>query len=70
MFENKVNINTASEEVLCMLPGIGEKTAQAIISYRMENGDFINIEDIMNVPGIKTAKFEKIKDYITISNND
>ncbi|MFA5341744.1 MAG: helix-hairpin-helix domain-containing protein [Clostridia bacterium] len=70
LFENKININTASTETLCILPGIGEKTAQAIVAYRMENGDFVRIEDIMNVPGIKNAKFETIKDYITIGNKD
>ena len=70
LFENKVNLNTASIETLCMLPGIGEKTAQSIIAYRIKNGDFKAIEDIMNVPGIKNAKFNKIKDYITIDDKD
>lgn len=70
LFENKIDINTASMDALCLLPGIGEKTAQAIIAYRMENGDFKIIEDIMDVPGIKTAKFEKIKDYITVCDKD
>lgn len=68
LFEEKVNINTASVETLCLLPGIGEKTAMNILRYREINGGFVVIEDIMKVAGIKTAKFEKIKDYITISN--
>lgn len=68
LFEEKVNINTASVETLCILPGIGEKTAINILRYRETNGGFLVIEDIMKVAGIKTAKFEKIKDYITVSN--
>lgn len=63
---NIVNINTASKEELKTLPGIGDSTAQKIISYRNENGRFLVIEDIMNVSGIGNSKFESIKDYITV----
>ncbi|NDO45720.1 DUF655 domain-containing protein [Clostridium sp. MD294] len=61
-----VNINTANVEELDLLPGIGEKLAQNIISYRTENGSFQTIEEIKNVPKIGNSIFEKIKDYITI----
>ncbi len=61
-----VNINTATKDELMTLSGIGESKAEAIISYREENGDFSQIEDIMLVSGIKEAAYEKIKDYITV----
>ncbi len=61
-----ININTADVEELDLLPGIGEKLAESIISYRTENGFFQTIEDIKNVPKIGDSIFEKIKDYITI----
>lgn len=61
-----ININTASKESLMTLPGIGESKAESIISYREKNGGFSSIEDIMNISGIKTAAFEKIKDYICV----
>lgn len=61
-----VNINTADRDRLLTLPGIGESRAQDIISYREKNGDFASIEDIMKVPGIKSAAFEKIKEKITV----
>lgn len=61
-----VNINTASVSELTTLPGIGESRANDIISYRDSNGDFKTIEDIMNVPGIKEAAFNRIKDYIKV----
>ena len=48
------------------LPGIGESKAKAIISYRKESGVFKSIEDIMNIPGIKTSAFSKIKEYICV----
>ena len=62
----KVNINTATKEELQILSGIGESTASKIITYREENGKFKKIEDIKNVPGIGDAKFENIKDKITV----
>lgn len=61
-----LNINTATKEELMTLTGIGESKAMAIISYREENGDFGKIEDIMNITGIKTGVFDKIKDQIKV----
>jgi len=62
----KVNINTATEDELTSIPGIGPSKASSIISYREENGKFSSIEDIMNVTGIKDKFFARIKDYITV----
>ena len=64
--EVKVNINTANKEKLETLPGIGETTAQKIIDYREANGKFKTIEDIKNVNGIGEAKYESLKDKITV----
>ena len=64
--EVKVNINTANKEKLETLPGIGETTAQKIIDYRESNGKFKTIEDIKNVSGIGEAKYESLKDKITV----
>lgn len=62
----KVNINTANKEKLETLPGIGETTAQKIIDYREQNGKFTKIEDLQNVSGIGEAKFNSLKDKITV----
>ena len=61
-----VNINTATRDELMTLPGIGEAKADMIISYRDEHGCFNSIEDIMNISGIKTGVYNKIKDRITV----
>ena len=61
-----VNINTAEMSELMMLPGIGEVRAKAIIEYRQSAGEFEKIEDIMNVKGIKTGIFSKIKSLICV----
>ena len=62
----RVNINTATLEELTTLPGIGDTRARAIIDYREQNGAFGNIEDIMQVTGIKEKSFSKIKDSICV----
>lgn len=61
-----VNINTADEKALDTLPGVGPATAQKIIEYRETEGAFQSPEDIMKVRGIGKAKYEKMKDKITI----
>lgn len=64
--DKKVNINTANQSELDSLPGIGPSIAQKIIEYREENGNFKNIEELQNVKGIGDAKYEEIKDRVTV----
>jgi len=61
-----INLNTATQADLEMLPGIGPTTAAAIISYREANGPFATLEALMDVPGIGEGKFGAIKDLITV----
>lgn len=60
----QIDINSADEQTLCLLPGIGPRTAEKIIAYREENGPFAIIEEIQAVNGIGPAKYEAIKQYI------
>ncbi len=60
-----ISINTATEEQLSSLSGIGSSKAKQIIEYRTTNGPFKTIEDIKQVPGIGDSIFAQIKDYIT-----
>lgn len=61
-----VNINTATLEQLDTLPGVGEATANKIITYREEKGGFKSIEDLKNVKGIGDKKFEDMKGSICV----
>lgn len=63
---NKININTADIRLLDSLDGIGESMAKRIVNYRIKNGKFEVIQDIMKVDGIGEKKFEEIKDDITV----
>ena len=62
-----ININTASAVDLETLPGIGPKTAEAIIAYRDANGPFATIEAITEVKGIGPATLEKLRTLITVN---
>ena len=64
--EGRVNINTADSSELQTIPGIGPSKAQAIISFREQNGYFTAPEDIMNVTGIGQKTYATIKDYIVV----
>lgn len=61
-----ISINTATEDELSSLSGIGPSKAKQIVEYRTTNGPFKTIEDIKQVPGIGDSIFAQIKDYITI----
>lgn len=61
-----VNINRASKEELMKLDGIGEAKAEAILTYRQEQGAFESIEKIKEVSGIGEGVFQKIKGKITV----
>jgi competence ComEA-like helix-hairpin-helix protein len=61
----KVNINTATEQELMDLPGIGEVTAERILKYRKETGKFTTIEDLRAIKGISKNKLERLSPMIT-----
>lgn len=62
----KININTATKEQLKELNGIGDATANKIINYRAEKGNFKNIEELKNVSGIGDSKYNSVKEKICI----
>ncbi|WP_102400126.1 ComEA family DNA-binding protein [Haloimpatiens massiliensis] len=62
----KVNLNTASEEELKTLPGVGDVTAKKIIDFREKNGGFSSIEDLMKIDRIGEKTFNKLRDKVDI----
>lgn len=60
-----VNINTASQEELVMIPGIGPAKAAAIVEYR-KTAKFNSTEDIIKVKGIGEKLYQSISPYITV----
>lgn len=61
-----VNLNTATVEQLETLPGVGPVLAQRIIDYRDQHGPFTSVDQLRQVSGIGDAKFNDLKNRVTI----
>ncbi len=61
-----ININTATQEDLEKLPGVGPKTARSIIDHREKNGAYKRAEDLLLVKGIGPAKYDAVKNLVTV----
>lgn len=61
-----VNINTADIETLSELDGIGPKKAEAIVAWRDENGEFVSLDQLVEVQGIGEATIESNRDHMTL----
>ena len=65
--DRRIELNTATLDELCTLKGIGPVKAQAILDYREKYGGFVCVEEIMEVKGIGEKTYNKIKEYLYIS---
>ncbi|MDP5290883.1 helix-hairpin-helix domain-containing protein [Oceanimonas sp. CHS3-5] len=54
-----ININTATQDQLAQLSGVGPAKAQAIVEYRDDNGPFTSVDDLVQVRGIGEATVDK-----------
>lgn len=61
----KVNINSAAQEELEKLPGVGPSLAARIIAHRTQK-PFNTIEDISKVPGIGQKKYLRLKPWLEV----
>lgn len=59
-----VYVNTASEEELCTLPGVGPSLAKRIIEYRQSHGSFHVTDDLLEVSGIGKAKLNAFRSLL------
>jgi competence ComEA-like helix-hairpin-helix protein len=60
-----VNLNTATEEELCTLPGIGEKKAKAIMALRTKQ-PFLRVTQLLQVKGFGPKTLTRLKPYLTV----
>ncbi|MBQ0895617.1 ComEA family DNA-binding protein [Micromonospora sp. U56] len=61
-----VNLNTATLAQLDGLPGVGPVLAQRILTHRDQHGGFRSVGDLRQVEGIGDARYEQLKDLVTV----
>ncbi len=66
-FFQPVPINTAEADLLTILPGIGEKTAQKIIRFRQQDGPFRSGTDLEKIPGIGIKRRQQLEKYLSFA---
>ena len=62
----KPDINSADEELLKGVFGIGNALAKRIIHYRQQQGGFSDMEELLNIKGISEDKLNKLKDAFAV----
>ena len=60
-----VNLNEATVPQLDLLPGVGPKAAQRILSWRQKRA-FKRIEELVRVKGFGKKQFLKLKPHLTL----
>lgn len=65
-----LNLNTAAEEELTALPGIGEALARRIVEYREANGPFESVEQLTEVSGIGPGKLAALEGLVTVEDTE
>jgi competence protein ComEA len=62
----KLNLNSASDEQLQMLPGVGPSKSERIIAWRQKNGGFKRVADLRKVKGFGYKTLKKLEPYLDI----
>jgi competence protein ComEA len=62
-----VNLNTANEEQLGMLPGVGPTKATRVLEWRTKNGKFARVDDLRKVKGFGRKTLLKLKPHLAVS---
>jgi competence protein ComEA len=62
----KINLNTATEEQLEALPGIGPTYAQAIVAERTRRNGFRSVNELREVRGIGEKRFAELAPLVTV----
>ncbi|KAF4100155.1 endonuclease/exonuclease/phosphatase family domain-containing protein 1 [Onychostoma macrolepis] len=68
--QERLNINTATEEELMTLPGVNRGVAHNIVEYRECIGGFKKVEDLALVSGVGATKLEAVKLEICVSSKN
>ena len=62
----KLNLNTATEEQLMLLPTVGPAKAERIVTWRKKNGGFRRTADLRRVKGFGYKTFKRLEPFLDI----
>jgi competence protein ComEA len=65
-FSIPLDLNRASAEDLCLVPGIGESLAREIVTYRERRKRFQSVDELRNVKGIGEKKWKDFREFFTV----
>jgi competence protein ComEA len=68
--EEKLDLNKATVEELSKVPELNQDMAKKIIELREENGEFVDMEELLDIPGINTQLLRKLKKHLFIKELD
>ena len=61
-----VELNSASEQLLSYVSGVGQQLASSIVKYRNENGGFTSRKQLLEVPRLGNKAFEQCAGFLRI----
>ena len=67
---NKINLNSATVDELAKVPGLNKELAEKIIAAREENGEFVDMEELLDIDGINVQLLRHLKKYLKIESLD
>ena len=68
--KDKINLNSATVEELAKVPGINKELAKRIIDARDENGEFVDMEELLDIEEIDDKLLDQLKKHIKIEELD
>ena len=63
----RVDVNRASAAELVVVPGIGERLAQAIVELREKKGPYTKLEDLLEVRGIGEKNLASLSAHLMVA---
>ena len=66
----KVNLNTATEDQLVLLPGVGPSKAERIVAWRTKHGAFKRVADLRHVKGFGYKTLKKLEPYLDVKGDN
>ena len=66
VFSIPLDLNRATPEDLCLVPGIGKSLADEIVAYRGRRGAFRSVDELRQVRGVGDKKYQTLKPFLTV----